>query len=253
VKIQIKYFILILLFSSCVYSKNSDPDMTTLQNAVNGDVKSEIEIGLEYIRNGEDVKKQAEGVEWIRKAAEKNSPDAQFYLGVIYENGIGVSVDKNAAEEWYVKAAQQDYIDAQYNLGVLYESSNNPAEVKKAQVWYQKAADKGDVSAMLNLGSLYNNGKGVEQDYSKAFYWYNEAAKAGDPKALYNLGQLYHLGHGVKQSDTEAYAWVSCAAERGVSQAIAYKEVIASKMLPDEMSSAKKRADEIRKITPSVN
>ena len=106
---------------------------------------------------------------------------------------------------------------------------------------------------MLNLGSLYNNGKGVEQDYSKAFYWYNEAAKAGDPKALYNLGQLYHLGHGVKQSDTEAYAWVSCAAERGVSQAIAYKEVIASKMLPDEMSSAKKRADEIRKITPSVN
>ena len=90
VKIQIKYFILILLFSSCVYSKNSDPDMTTLQNAVNGDVKSEIEIGLEYIRNGEDVKKQAEGVEWIRKAAEKNSVITSYSIHYtkLYEFGF---------------------------------------------------------------------------------------------------------------------------------------------------------------------
>ena len=42
----------------------------------------------------------------LRKAAELGSTDAMFYLGVAYDNGRGVQVDKAAAFGWFKKAAR---------------------------------------------------------------------------------------------------------------------------------------------------
>ena len=46
-----------------------------------------------------------DGVKWLEKAADKNNDTAQNMLGVIYENGDGVSQDYSQAESWYRKAA----------------------------------------------------------------------------------------------------------------------------------------------------
>ena len=45
-------------------------------------------------------------MEWYRKSAEQGDTNAQYELGYMYHNGIGVSKDHTKAAEWYSKAAK---------------------------------------------------------------------------------------------------------------------------------------------------
>jgi len=64
----------------------------------------------------------AEAARWYRKAAEQGHADAQYNLGVMYENGQGVRQDHAESVRWYRKAAEQGHAEPQYNLGVMYEN-----------------------------------------------------------------------------------------------------------------------------------
>jgi len=57
-----------------------------------------------------------EAVEWFRKAADQEYADAQYQLGVMYENGWGVDANNKEAVQWYKKAAEQGNTDAQNKL-----------------------------------------------------------------------------------------------------------------------------------------
>ncbi len=57
----------------------------------------------------------------VRKAAEQRVADAQFSLGIMYDNGEGVPQDHAEALQWWRKAAEQGYATAQYNIGVMYD------------------------------------------------------------------------------------------------------------------------------------
>jgi TPR repeat protein len=61
-----------------------------------------------------------DGVAWLRKAAEQGNADAQFDLGVMYDNGQGVPQDDKEAVVWLRKVAEQGPADAQYRLGLMY-------------------------------------------------------------------------------------------------------------------------------------
>ena len=68
--------------------------------------------------------------------------------------------------------AQQDDAKAQYNLGLLYENGWGVTQnYKKAVAWYQKAANQGIAEAQYNLGVMYEEGRGVQQDYQQAAAW----------------------------------------------------------------------------------
>jgi len=56
-----------------------------------------------------------------RKAAEQGDVDAQYTLGTLYENGLGVKQDDAEAVKWYLKAAEQGDARAQINLGAMYD------------------------------------------------------------------------------------------------------------------------------------
>ena len=89
----------------------------------------------------------------LRRTAEQGDAKAQYNLGVMYYNGIGVTQDFSKALEWFHRAAEQGFADAQSDLGYMY-----------------------------------SNGKGVIQDFSKALEWFHRAAEQGYAKAQYNLG-----------------------------------------------------------------
>jgi len=55
-------------------------------------------------------------VEWFRKAAKQGNVGAQFNLGRMYENGLGVDKNDSTAVEWHRKAAEQGSFGAQFNL-----------------------------------------------------------------------------------------------------------------------------------------
>ena len=81
---------------------------------------------------------------WL-PAAQAGDPQAQTYLGEIYEKGLGVPPDYAAAAQWYGKAANKGFSRAQTNLGYLYEKGlgvrKDPVQ---AMNWYRKASGLGD-------------------------------------------------------------------------------------------------------------
>lgn len=48
--------------------------------------------------------------------------EAQTDLGLAYGNGNGTAQNYTKAIYWYYKAAQQGYAQAQFNLGLFYEN-----------------------------------------------------------------------------------------------------------------------------------
>lgn len=53
------------------------------------------------------------------KAAELDNPEAQYNLGVFFEQGVYLKKDKKQAEYWYEKAAKQGHLNAINNLNIL--------------------------------------------------------------------------------------------------------------------------------------
>ncbi len=118
----------------------------------------------------------------LRPLAEQGDAKAQYNLGLMYDNGQGVSQDYAKALQWYRKAADQGYADAQFNLGFMYDNGQGvPQDYVKALQWWRKAAEQGYAKAQSKLGFMYDNGQGVSQDYVQAHMWYNLVASRLPP------------------------------------------------------------------------
>ena len=88
-------------------------------------------------------------------AAQQNG-NAQFMLGVMHENGLGVEKDQSAAASWYLKAAEAGVASAQYNIGVFYQLGKGVApDARAALKWHARAAAQGHHRAQNNLGQMY--------------------------------------------------------------------------------------------------
>lgn len=101
----------------------------------------------------------------FRAAADAGHSDSQFNLGLMYEQGIGVTKDEKEALNWYLKASLQGNSNAQYNLAVLYENGRGcDVNFKEAHRWYREAVVQGDGLAVGNLGMLYIRAQGVKEN-----------------------------------------------------------------------------------------
>ncbi len=74
---------------------------------------ADFQAGLEAAERGDYAKALRE---W-RPLAEQGNADAQYNLGLMYENGWGVAQDYAEAVKWWRLAAEQGRADAQLGLG----------------------------------------------------------------------------------------------------------------------------------------
>ena len=73
---------------------------------------------------------------------------------------------------------------AQYNLGVMYdEGLGVPQDYKEAVKWYRMAAEHGIAKAQSGLGVCYANGLGVTKIPIEGYAWYKIAIANGDEDA----------------------------------------------------------------------
>merc|ERR1711865_1320546 len=95
-----------------------------------------------------------------------------------YSEGLGVKQSDKKAVELYEKAAKRGHANAQYNLGVSYDQGIHglTQSSKRAIEYYTLAAEQGHEKAQFNLGNMYADGNGIEQSYSKAREWWTKAA-----------------------------------------------------------------------------
>jgi len=101
---------------------------------------------------------QAAFEEW-QPLAELGDAEAQYNLGVMFDQGASVEQDLAQAARWYRKAAEQGFVDAQTNLGMMYYRGEGvPADLNEASKWLQRAADMGDLEAANLLEQIAGHG-----------------------------------------------------------------------------------------------
>jgi uncharacterized protein len=194
---------------------------------------------------------------------------AEYNLGVIYGNGLGVKQDYVAALTWFRKASDQGDAKAQYALGTMYfEGKGVRQDFKAAAALLRKAADQGLSDAQYALGTTYFEGKGVRQDFKAAAALLRKAADQGYAAAQNNLETMYENGVGVTRDYVQAHMWFDLAAQRFLAPhslpaqrflasdaelhnlAVKNGNRVAAKMTPAQIAEAQKFAREWKPAPP---
>ena len=201
----------------------------------------------------------ASALQGWRPLAEGGDANAQFGVGVIYdEGGDGVAQDFALAAAWYSKAARQGLAEAQFNLGHLYRLGRGVEEdPRQAVAWYLKAATQGLAAAQYNVALSYETGSGAGQNYTVAAKWYRQAAEQGNLDAQLGLAALYRYGLGVPGDRDTAIAWYERAAGQGDPRAHFHlaamaAELEARKQEPSKQESRKQEPEKPKKLTKTA-
>jgi TPR repeat protein len=93
---------------------------------------------------GENNQPTDGSLEQNRKLADEGNAEAQYKLGRMYEEGLGLPQDSKEAAKWYLKAAEKGNAQAQYKMGTLYTLGKGvPKDRLEAAKWLGKAAQQG--------------------------------------------------------------------------------------------------------------
>jgi len=249
------YLILFCLSVSLMGCSTAPPNMKSGKNVGN---LSNTHKDKSQSNNWEYVLREIENdnivnvIDSLKKYSASGNEEAQYYLGTVYEYGVGEIVDKNKALEHYISSANKGYPPAQYRLALTYVNgdiskkdylaaykwSKNAAEnqyrdsygllgylyengygvgvdAKKSIQYYQAGSDIGDPSAMFHLAEVYYHGKSASIDHNKAFILYEESAKGGVLSAQDMLGNMYEFGYGTDINPELAAHWYKLSASRG--------------------------------------
>lgn len=164
----------------------------------------------------------------IKPVADRGEPAAQYNMGVLFQNGLGVPQDYTAAVKWYRLAADQGYTLAQNNLGLMFRYGLGVAEdygeainwlklaAQPSFDWIRLTRNPGNADAQFNLGQMFDLGLGVPQNLVEAIKWYRLAADQGSIHAQVNAGYMYMNGLGGPKDYVQAYYWSSLASSISV-------------------------------------
>lgn len=171
-------------------------------------------------------KDEAQGVQWLRRAASRGCADAMRAIGGMYIYGSGgLPKDMTEALKWFRRAADAGEPSAMRDVGIMYCNGYGVAKDEEAGLaWVQKGVAGGSAEAMQTLASLYVSGcAGLRQDDSKALTWYLRAARMGNPRSMACVGAMYEAGRGgLEKNDVEALTWYHRAANANDSYAIGH-------------------------------
>jgi TPR repeat protein len=88
----------------------------------------------------------------LSRAAETNSAEAQYQLGLMTADGIGGPKDDVAARALFEKAAAQDHPGALERMGAFAQSGRGgPQDSSAAKAYYERAAALGHEDAKAAL------------------------------------------------------------------------------------------------------
>jgi TPR repeat protein len=140
--------------------------------AKTGDLNAMTALGIMYITGVGVVQNDTKGFKYVKDAANKSHPKAQYTLGAIYYLGAGVTVDFDKAFKWISLSADQGYRDAQHNLAQMYELGEGTSQdFEKAYEYYLIASRSGNLDSQIRVAKMYQEGIGTEKSLEKSSYW----------------------------------------------------------------------------------
>ena len=139
-----------------LYQNNLVEAEKWLNMALNNGEKSAL-IGLADIHMRQGRKEEA--VKLLTKAATLGNPMAMNNLGFCYQNGQGVSTDKEIAVYWFQKAVDANCDLAFANLAICYRDGIGvKKDIKKTVELLKKGVEFGNAFCMQQLGLFYKQG-----------------------------------------------------------------------------------------------
>jgi uncharacterized protein len=138
--------------------------------------------------------------------ANKGDAEAQYHVGMMYNNGIGTQRDLKQAFEWFQKSAASNDPLGAYKLGCYYAGQGEgvvAADANEALKYKLIAAKAGYALAQHDVALLY----GKQENFEEAMKWSKLSGDQGYPAALYNLSGLYFQGKGAPKDLSLAYAY----------------------------------------------
>ena len=188
--------------------------------AESGHSQAQVTLGIMY-DNGHGVSADPEeAFKWYMLAAEQGFPIVQHQVAFKYLHGIGVEQNYQEAAKWWELAANAGLADSQFNLALMkYRGLGIGQDLDQARELFTAAAKQGHGHAQYSLAVMYAFGQGVEKDYEQAIKWFHKAAVQDVAQAQYNLGVFYENGFGIKVDLEAARGWYEKAAAQGLKQA----------------------------------
>jgi TPR repeat protein len=148
-----------------------------------------VELGL-LLGNGTGVAKDdAQARQMFERAASAGNPRGAANLA---GNGNGnLPSDPSEARALLAKAAEANSAEAQFQLGVMYsEGTGGPKDDVAARAMFEKAAAQGHAQALDWLAAYVLSGRGGPQSTEAAKGYYEQAAALGNEDAKEALGRL---------------------------------------------------------------
>jgi TPR repeat protein len=231
----------------------SSEDDVAYKAAMRGEAWAQTKLGKSYVTAPDDPDRFQQGLDFLRRAAEKNDAEAllelsslatsgnglpqsdleafdyclrsakagldqaQFRVGKMFASGKGTAQDGNAAVSWFRKAAVQGYAPAKYALALaLLESSEKDSSKEEAIGWLQSAAEDGHREATFFLaGATAHGDYGLVKDEKKAAEMATPSAEAGDAEFQFALATLLLKGDTFADQRADGKKWLEKAAASG--------------------------------------
>ena len=98
-------------------------------------------------------------VYYLSFEADQGNPRAQYNLGLMYKNGIGVKKDFNEALGWFILGSNNDHMLSKYALGLMYYKVKFSKNYTKAMNLFLDASFMGHPASQINVGNMFYFGK----------------------------------------------------------------------------------------------
>ena len=146
-----------------------------------GSTSAMVELGV-LLGTGTGVPRDEAGARKLfERAAEAGNPRGVANLAALSGNA---SPDPVKARALLTKAAETNSAEAQYQLGLMTaDGIGGPKDEVAARALFEKAAEQGHAGALERMGAFAQSGRGGPQDSDAAKAYYEKAAALGNEDA----------------------------------------------------------------------
>ena len=123
-----------------------------------------------------EAKHFARAIKILSPLIDKGNAEAMYRCAIIYQNGLGIHANEDAALRLMSAAAEQGHALAQHGLGFMYmQGECVTRDGERAVEWFSKAAEQGLAGSQTTLAMIYEEGALVPKNTELASYWYKKA------------------------------------------------------------------------------
>ena len=116
---------------------------------------------------------------------------ANYNLGIMYREGLGVKKDDVQSLTHFIVAAEGGHMLGNYAVGLAFLMGKGSDIDAKAAIHYlTEATLLGHAISPVEIGGLYFRGRLVEKDFVSAHFWWSLALDRNAPRASTKLGEL---------------------------------------------------------------